>query len=108
MGINFDEEIRALLILCSLPESCNSLVIVVSNSISRSLKFDDVISVILSEETHRKTLGGSTLGSYLNIQSEGRRNESKIILEIVRNQEESQRERGLNLEDRNIVSTMVK
>ena len=31
MGINFDEEIRALLILCSLPESWNRLVMVVSN-----------------------------------------------------------------------------
>ena len=45
-----------------------------SNSISRSnnLKFDNVISVILSEETHKKTLGGSTLGSSLNAQSKGR------------------------------------
>ena len=33
VGINFDEEIMALLILCSLPESQNSLVMVVSNSI---------------------------------------------------------------------------
>ena len=32
MGINFDEEIRASLILCSLPESWNGLVMVVSNS----------------------------------------------------------------------------
>ena len=42
-----------------------------SNYVSRSdtLKYDDVISVILSEETCRKTLSGSTLGSALNIQS---------------------------------------
>ena len=74
MGINFDEEIRALLILYSLPESWNDLVMVVSNFVSRSstLKYDDVISVILSEETHMKTLGGSTLGSHLNAQSRGR------------------------------------
>ena len=41
------------------------------NSISgyNTLKFDDVIGVILSEETCRKTLGGSTLGSSLNAQS---------------------------------------
>ena len=36
------------------------------------VKFDDVIGVILSEETHRKTPGGSTLGSSLNAQSRGR------------------------------------
>ena len=76
-GINFDEEIRTLLILCSLPESWNGFVMVVSNFVcgSSTLKYDDVISVILSEETHRKSLGGSTLGSALNAQSRGRTNE---------------------------------
>jgi hypothetical protein len=50
--VDFDDEVRALLILCSLPESWNGLVMVVSNSISGSntLKFDDVVGVILSEE----------------------------------------------------------
>ena len=50
--ILFDEEVRALLILCSLPESWNSLVIDVSNSISSSntLKFDEIIGIILSED----------------------------------------------------------
>lgn len=74
VGIDFDEEIRALLILCSLPESQNGLVMAVSNFVSRSntLKYDDVIGVILSEETCRKTSGGSTSGSVLNAQSRGR------------------------------------
>jgi hypothetical protein len=42
--VDFDDEVRALLILCSLLESWNGLVMVVNNSISRSntLKFDDV------------------------------------------------------------------
>jgi hypothetical protein len=50
--VDFDDEFRALLILCSLPESWNGLVMVVSNSVSGSntLKFDDVVGVILSEE----------------------------------------------------------
>jgi hypothetical protein len=50
--VDFDDEVRALLILCSLPESWNTLVMVVSNSVSGSntLKFDDVVGVILSEE----------------------------------------------------------
>ena len=59
MGINFDEEIRALLILCSLPKSWNSLVMAMSNSVpgTSTLKYDDVIGVILSEDDHRKTSG---------------------------------------------------
>ena len=49
---NFDDEVRTLLILCSLPERWNNLVMVVSNSVpgSNTLKFDDVVGVILSEE----------------------------------------------------------
>ena len=77
MGINFHEEIMALLILCSLSKSWNSLVMAVSNSISGSntLKFDDVIDVILSEKNRLKTSGGCTLGSALNAQSRGKTNE---------------------------------
>jgi hypothetical protein len=50
--VDFDDEVRALLILCSLPERWNNLVMAVSNSVSGSntLKFDDVVGVILSEE----------------------------------------------------------
>jgi hypothetical protein len=50
--VDFDDEFRALLILFSLPERWNDLVMVVSNSVSSSntLKFDDVVGVILSKE----------------------------------------------------------
>ena len=52
VGVKFDDEVRALLFLCSLPESWNGLVMAISNSISRSstLKFDDVFNAILSKE----------------------------------------------------------
>jgi hypothetical protein len=54
--VDFDDEGRALLILCSLPKSWNNLFMVVSNSVSGSntLKFDDVVGVILSEEMQWK------------------------------------------------------
>jgi hypothetical protein len=50
--VDFDDEVRDLLILCSLPESWNGLVMPVSNFVSGSntLKFDNVVGVILSEE----------------------------------------------------------
>eukprot|EP00253_Pinus_taeda_P009617 PITA_09617 len=50
--VNFDDDVRALLFLCSLPESWNGLVMAISNSVSGSstLKFDDLVGAILSEE----------------------------------------------------------
>ena len=74
--MNFDDEVRALLILCSLPEIWNSLVMVVSNFVlgSTTLKFDDVVSVILSEEMQRKSTG-ETSGNALTMESRGRQNE---------------------------------
>jgi hypothetical protein len=50
--VDFDDEVGALLIMCSLPESWNGLVMVVSNFVygSNTLKFDDVVGVILREE----------------------------------------------------------
>jgi len=52
VGVNFDDEVRALLFLCSLPEIWNGLVMAISNFVSGSstLKFDDVVGAILSEE----------------------------------------------------------
>ena len=50
--LNFDDEVRDLIILCSFPESWNNLATAVSNFVpsSNNLMFDDVVGVILSEE----------------------------------------------------------
>jgi hypothetical protein len=50
--VDFDDEVGAVMILCSFQESWNGLVMAVSNYVSSSntLKFDDVVGVILSEE----------------------------------------------------------
>ena len=71
--VDFDDEVRALLILCSLPESWNGLVMAISNSVSgsNSLKFDDIFGVILSEEMRQKSIG-ETSGNALNIENRGR------------------------------------
>jgi hypothetical protein len=54
--VDFDDEFRALLILFSLPESWNDLVMVVINYVSGSntLKFDHVVDVILRKEMRWK------------------------------------------------------
>jgi len=49
VGVNFVDEFRALLFLCSFPKIWNALVMAISNSISgtSTLNFDDVVGVIL-------------------------------------------------------------
>ena len=76
VGVNFDDEVRALLFLCSLLESWNGLVMAISNSVSGSnaLKFDDVVGAILSEEMRRKS-SGETSGNALSVECRGRRME---------------------------------
>jgi hypothetical protein len=50
--VDFDDEVKALLILCSFPERWNGLVMDVINYVSslNALKFYDVVGVILSKE----------------------------------------------------------
>jgi hypothetical protein len=78
--VDFDDEVRALLILCSLPESWNGLVMAVSNSVfgSNTLKFDDFVGVILSEEMRWKSTG-ETSGNALNMENrEDKRIEERV------------------------------
>ena len=76
VGVNFDDEVRSLLILCSLPESWDYLVMAVSNSASGSstLKFDGVIGVVLSEEMRQKSTG-QTSRNALTAEARGRQRE---------------------------------
>jgi hypothetical protein len=70
--VDFDDEVRAFVILCSLLESWNNLVMAISNYVSGSntLKFDDVVGVILSEEMRWKA------------QTKGKRKESRKPWEV--------------------------
>lgn len=76
VGINFDDEVRALLFLCSFPESWNGLVVAISNSVSRSitLKFDDIVGAILSEEMRQKS-SSETSGNALTTETRERKME---------------------------------
>ncbi|KAK2999025.1 hypothetical protein RJ639_024468 [Escallonia herrerae] len=76
VGINFDDEIRALLFMCSLPDSWNNLVTTVSNStISGTLTLNDVVSSVMNDEIRRKTIGdGISSSTALSVESRGRQN----------------------------------
>ncbi|KAI0500779.1 hypothetical protein KFK09_018996 [Dendrobium nobile] len=56
--INFDDEVRALLLLSSLPESWDGVVTAISNSSgsSSNLNFEDIMGLVPNEEVHRRTV----------------------------------------------------
>ena len=72
--IDFDDEIRALIVLTSLPNSWEAMRIAVSNSAGKSrLSYKDVRDLVLSEEVRKKD-AGETFGSgtALNLEAKGR------------------------------------
>ena len=91
--IDFDDEICALIVLASLPNSWETIRIVVSNSTRKEkLKYNDIRDLILAEEIHRRD-AGETLGSVsaLNLETRGRGNNrnSNRVRSIYRNSNRS-------------------
>lgn len=71
--IEFDDEVRALILLSSLPESWNATVTAVSSSSGNNkLKFNDVRDLVLSEEIRRRDSGESSTSTVLHTESRGR------------------------------------
>ena len=71
--IDFDDEIRALIVLASLPNSWEVMRMAISNSTGKEkLKYNDIRDLILAEEICKrdasKTLGS---GSALNLETKG-------------------------------------
>lgn len=81
VNIEFDDEIKALILLSSLPESWSGTVTAVSASAGRvKLQFDEVRDLIVSEEIRRKESGnssGNTAGSVLSTEVRGRSDKKK-------------------------------
>ena len=75
--IDFDDEIRALIVLVSLPNSWEAMRMAVSNSTGKEkLKYNDIQDLILAEEICRRD-AGETSGSdsALNLETRGRDND---------------------------------
>ncbi|GKA13746.1 retrovirus-related pol polyprotein from transposon TNT 1-94 [Tanacetum coccineum] len=72
VDIKFDDEVQALLLLSSLPESWSGTVTAVSGSTgSTKLKFDNIRDLILGEDIRRKT-SGEYSNSLLSAEDKGR------------------------------------
>jgi hypothetical protein len=83
---------------------------VVSNFVfgSNTLKFDDVIGVILSEKIHKKSSGStSTSCSVLNVERRGISKEREKNLKVMGTHEENQRTICSNPKKGKIVGTVV-
>ncbi|KAD5961972.1 hypothetical protein E3N88_13445 [Mikania micrantha] len=75
VDINFEDEIQALLLLSSLPDSWSGTVTAVSSSSGTTkLTFDGIRDIILSEDIRRRSSGESS-STLLNTEGRGRRNE---------------------------------
>ena len=71
--IEFYDEVRALILLASLPNSWEPMRAAVSNSVgSAKLKFNDVRDRILAEEVRRIDSGEVSTSSALNVENRGR------------------------------------
>ena len=79
VDINFEDEIKALILMSSLPESWDIVVAAISNSRgSEKLKFDEIRDVVLRESIRKREVGDS-LGSALSVDRRGEvRRKSKI------------------------------
>ncbi|RVX12493.1 Retrovirus-related Pol polyprotein from transposon TNT 1-94 [Vitis vinifera] len=74
--IDFDDEIRALIVLASLPNSWEAMRMAVSNSTGKEkLKYNDIRDLILAEEIRRRDAGETSgSGSALNLETRSRGN----------------------------------
>ena len=75
--IDFDDEIRALIILASLPNSWEAMRMTVSNYTGKGkLKYNDIRDLILAEKIHRRDAGETSgSSSALNLKTRGRGND---------------------------------
>ena len=75
--IDFDDEICALIVLASLPNSWKAMRMAVSNFTGKEkLKYNDIRDLILAEEIRRKDASESSgSGSALNLETRGRGND---------------------------------
>ena len=76
--IDFDDEIRALIVLASLLNCWEAMRMIVSNSTGKEkLKYNDIRDLILAEEIRRRNAGETSgSGSALNLETRGRGNDS--------------------------------
>jgi hypothetical protein len=72
-GMTIDDELKALLLMSSLPPSWETFVTTVCNSSALAIKYFETTSSILPEDTQRKTFVHNSVSEAYTIQSMGDR-----------------------------------
>ena len=78
--IDFDDEIYALIVLASLPNSWKAVRMAVSNSTGKEkFKYNDIRDLILAEEICRRDAGKTSRSGFaLNLETRGRGNDRNL------------------------------
>jgi hypothetical protein len=58
INITIAKEDKCIILLCSFPDSCDNLVVAIGSTTQSTLKYEDVVSSLLSEEMRRKIMDG--------------------------------------------------
>ena len=58
VNITIAEEDKCITLLCSLPDSWDNLVVAIGSTTQPTLKYEDVVASLLSEEMRRKSMDG--------------------------------------------------
>ena len=61
VGIKMAEEDKCITLLCSLPDSWDNLIVAIGSSSQATLKFDEIVSSLLSEEMRQKTMDNHSM-----------------------------------------------
>ncbi|KAG9453509.1 hypothetical protein H6P81_006413 [Aristolochia fimbriata] len=60
VDLKFDDDVKALMFMCSLPESWDTMITSISNATKEKLKFDEVLSAILNKEMMKRSMVSNT------------------------------------------------